>query len=494
MFRFLLIFIFISCVKADYLDSIKSLESSEQTTQNTQNTESNAYKLTIKEAYDDAMEKNDGLKASKLGVDAMAKINLGAKLSYLPQIDINAIYVHLGEKIQLDMTSHLTADEKQQLNSAQRTACSLPGQQSEQMCAILTTLNTPITLMERNAVVGVLNILYPLYTGGTRYYGNKLAQIALKDSKEALKLKELATFEEIVDLYYSLLLSKESVDTLKANRDGAQKHYENSQKLHKLGQIAELELINSKMALDRAENKLLAAQNVYEIAQLAFNSAVHLSSEYSHTQPISSLEISKDMNLKPEAYYVESTLSQYPALKIAKNKVDSAKFQHRLDFGSFMPKIAAFGTFMVSDNQSKMEQMMPNWYLGVTARWNLVSPQARFPKYQASKILHLQASALESQAVRDIELLVKKTYKQLNFYVSEVASLDSSIALAKENLKLQEKAYAQGMATNTQVVDARNALMDAILEQKASVYKVITTYARLLALSGDTSTFFRVYR
>lgn len=494
MYKLLIIFLFICLLKADYLDSIKALESSGETS--AQNAQNNAYKLTIKEAYDDAMANNDGLKAQKLGVDVAKKLELGAKLSYLPQIDINALYLHLGEKIQLDMTSHLTADERQQLSSANANCIANPPAtaQLQQICSIISAINTPITLMERNAVAGVLNILYPLYSGGARYYGNKLASIALKDSKEALRLKELATFEEIIDLYYSLLLSAESVETLKANRNGAQKHYENNQKLYKLGQIAELELINSKMALDRAENKLLAAQNVYEIAQLAFNSAVHLSSEYSYTQPISHLEISKDMNLKPENYYVEATLSQYPALKIAKNKVDSAKFQHRLDFGSFMPKIAAFGTFMVTDNQSKMEQMMPNWYLGISARWSLVSPQARFPKYQASKILHLQAAALESQALRDIELLVKKTYRQLVFYIQEVSSLDSSIALARENLKLQQKAYTQGMATNTQVIDARNALLDAILEQKVSVYKVITTYAKLQALSGDTQHFFRVYR
>lgn len=476
MYRFLLLFvIFIS-----YLRSADSIESKS---------------YSIKQAYDSIMEKNDGLKAQKMGVDVMKKLDLASKLSYLPQIDINAFYLHLGEKIQLDMTSHLTPDEKTQLNDAHSACIANPAQTQiqQQLCSIVSTLNTPITLMERNAVAGVLNILYPLYAGGARYYGNKLSSIALKDSKEGLRLKELAIFEQIIEIYYTLLLSNESVETLKANKEGAQQHYDNAQKLHKLGQIAPLELINSQMALDRATNALNTAQNIKDIAQLAFDSALRTPKD-SISLPVSKLEISEDMVLKPQEYYVDSAINNYPALKIAKNKIESTKYQHRLQIGSFIPKIGVFGTFMVTDNQSKLEQMMPTWYLGVGATWSLLSPNARIPKLQASKIMQLQASALELQALQDMELLVKKTYKQVLNYKQEVSNLDSSIELAKENLRLQEKAYMQGMATNTQVTDARNALLDVSLEQKNAIYKTIIAFAKLQALSATPEEFFRVYK
>lgn len=452
-------------------------------------------KLTIKESYDSIMQNNEGLKAQKLNVDVMDRLSLASKLTYLPQIDLNAFYLHLGEKIQLDLTSGLTDQEKADLNQAQAVACNqtIPNNPLAQMCAPLTTLNTPITLMERNAVAGVLNILYPLYAGGARYYGNKLSSIALKDSKEGLKLKELAIFEQIIEIYYTLLLSNESVETLKANKEGAQQHYDNAQKLHKLGQIAPLELINSQMALDRATNALNTAQNIKDIAQLAFDSALRTPKD-SISLPVSKLEISEDMVLKPQEYYVDSAINNYPALKIAKNKIESTKYQHRLQIGSFIPKIGVFGTFMVTDNQSKLEQMMPTWYLGVGATWSLLSPNARIPKLQASKIMQLQASALELQALQDMELLVKKTYKQVLNYKQEVSNLDSSIELAKENLRLQEKAYMQGMATNTQVTDARNALLDVSLEQKNAIYKTIIAFAKLQALSATPEEFFRVYK
>ncbi|RDU66269.1 TolC family protein [Helicobacter didelphidarum] len=439
--------------------------------------------INVQQAWNKILLHHDGLKAQNLNTKAMEKMRLAARLSYLPQIDLNAFYLHMGDRIQLDLTAH----NKNEVNLAQQQICNssppLP-----QLCSLITTLNTPITLMNRNIIVGALNILYPIYTGGTRFYGNKLAEIALKDSYQALRLKELATFEELVEIYYSVVLAKESLEVLQATQEGALKHYQNSMKLHKLGQIADLELLGSQVAYDKARNNTLAAQNVFDVTQLALDSIL----QSQNVLPTSVLQISPTMKLKEINYYVDITLQSYPALQIARNKITSATQQHKLEFGKFMPQIGAFASFVVTDNQSKLEQMMPNWYLGIAAKWSIVSPQGRFQKFQATKIMQLQASALESQAVKDMELLVKKTYKQLVFYQQEHENLHSSVALAKENLRLQEKAYMQGIATNDQVVDARNALSLAIMEQQAVAYKTIVTYAKLQALSGNIEEFFKV--
>ena len=171
-----------------------------------------------------------------------------------------------------------------------------------------------------------------------------------------------------------------------------------------------------------------------------------------------------------------------------------ADYTKRLELGRFTPKIGAFASFMVTDNRSKMEQMMPNWYAGVAARWTLLSPQGRLQKYQGAKIMQMQASALEIEAVQKMELLVKTTYKQIELYKESYEALDSSIALAKENLRLKERAFSQGLVTNDSVVDARNALDSVIVEQKGIAYKMIIAFAKLQALSGDLDTFFAIQK
>ncbi len=437
--------------------------------------------LSIREAWQEILKKNQGLKAQYLSTKSSEKLRMAAKLSYLPQIDLNAFYVHLGNKVQIDLV-HDRAEYDRIYSGI--SGSTLPNK--EHILSLMRLYGTPVTLLEQDVVVGALNILYPLYAGGARYYGNKLAEVALKDSYQALRLKELATFEEIVEIYYAFVLSEEVLLTLQYTEESALKHYQNAQKLHKLGQIADIELLGAQVAYDKAKNKTLAARNAQELAQLALDSALQIQD----TKTTSPLKVDLDMKLQSQDYYVLQTLKSYPALNIAKNKITASEYTKKLEFGSFMPQVGAFGSFIVTDNRSKLEQMAPSWYVGIGAKWSIVSPQGRLQKYQIAKISQLQASALEIQAIRDMELLVKKTYKQVILYKEEYEALNSSVALAKENLKLQEKAFSQGIATNDSVVDARNTLNVVVTEQKSVAYKIIIAFAKLQALSGNLETFF----
>ncbi len=89
-----------------------------------------------------------------------------------------------------------------------------------------------------------------------------------------------------------------------------------------------------------------------------------------------------------------------------------------------------------------------------------------------------------------MELLVDKTYKETLSYLKEYKSLISSVELAKENLKLQEQAFLQGLSTNAQVIDARNTLSSIIVEQKSVAYKYIVSLANLMALSDHIDLFY----
>lgn len=472
---------------APYFNDTK--DSNSVTDFNTENTSKN---ITIQESWQDVLKNNQGIKAQILNTQNMEKLKLAAKLSYLPQIDLNAFYIHLGSRVQIDLVQ-----DRNEYNKILQDAQNIVGQNGNlgqagnTIVQLLQTYGTPITILDQDVIVGALNILYPLYTGGMRYYGNKLASIALKDSYQALKLKELATFEELVTIYYSVVLAKETLIALQNNENSALSHYKNAQKLYKLGQIAEVELLSSQVAYDKTKMQRRAAQNALEIANFTLDNILQIK----NSNPTSQLTINPNMQLKPLEYYIDRTLKAYPALQIAHNKITMADYTKRLELGRFMPKIGAFASLMTtSNNNSKMEQMMPNWYAGMQAHWTIISPQGRLQKYQGAKIMQLQASVLETEAIQKMELLVKTTYKQIKFYQEEYKSLDSSIKLATENLRLQEKAFAQGIVTNDSVTDARNATTAIIQEQKNIAYKIIIQFAKLQSLSNDIETFFEIQK
>lgn len=430
-------------------------------------------KLDFASAYSMLLEQSDAIKAQDYNLQKAKKLSLGAKLSFLPEINAGFIYTHLDAPIQ----------EKLPINTANLPS-NIPQQQP--MSHILGLLSQPITFLKQDVLMGAINIIYPLYAGGARIHGIKLAKIAQKDAKEALRLKKLASFEELASIYYGALLAKEVLEVLSQTKEGARLHYQNALNLEKSGQIAHLEVLIAQVALDKATNKQKEASNASYIASLALDSALSTP----NVAPTSLLSL-LDKPLKDESYFIEKTLASYPIISSLDLKIDAAQQTRKLAFGAFMPQVVAFSNYIFHDNQkSLLIQAMPTFSVGVGARISLLSPTARVQKYQVAKLSELEAQSLKSQAIKELTLLTQKTYAQANYLKDEYKSLQSSVELASENLKLQQNAFKQGMATSTQVIDAQNSLQVALIEQKTSAYKAILSLAKLFALSDEVEEFY----
>ncbi|STQ84773.1 TolC family protein [Helicobacter fennelliae] len=452
----------------DFRDIFDSADST-KSTQPIESTES----IDIKTAWHMVLDTSDALKAQELNTKRAEKLSLGSKLSFLPEINAKIAYLHLDKPIEASIT---------QTNIPKSSLATLP----PQMLPLLSSLGAPIHLVNQNVMIGALNIIYPLYVGGARYRAIKIADIAKKDAKEAYRLKTLATFEELVGIYYAEVLAKEVAEVLAQIKDGTALHYHNALDLEKSGQIAHIEVLGAQVADDKAQSKLKESKNALDIASLALQTAL----SKDNITSVSALAIS-DKSFESEEYYVARALEAYPALRSLELKIDSAKQAKKLAIAPFLPQVVGMGSYFFTDSQkSLLTQNIPTWYVGVMANVSILTSSARIQKYQAAKITQLELESLKAQAKKDLTLLVRKTYKQAVYARDEYHSLQSSIALARENLKLQQQAFKQGLATSAQVIDAQNTLQSALIEQKTICYKAIVALAKLLALSDDIESFY----
>lgn len=470
MFRYILVF-FISTIFATVALGEESIEANSLLKTNSHQNAPND--VSIKSAWDIVVQNNDGLKAQHYGLERADKLSFGAKLSYLPEINFTAAYLYFD-------------DVKQHQFVSSDALAGLTGQLAP-LAPALSGLAKPVTLLERDVMVGALNIIYPIYTGGLRHSGVKLAEIAKKDANEMLRLKKLATFEELISVYYGDVLAKDLVTVLEQNYEASNLHYQNALGLQKSGQIARLEVLASQVASDRNANRLKEAKNSYQSADLALQTALGKDM----VVPISTLELS-NKKLQNEEYYVQKTLASYPALQSLDLKLQSAQQTKNIALSSFMPQVAGMGSYIWTNHRdSLMMKAIPSWYVGIGVSVPIITPKGRLQKYEAAKLGELEVQSLKSQAIKDLSLLVRRTYKEAIYAREEYESLTSSVALAKENLKLQQIAFKQGLATSTQVIDAQNSLQSALVEQKMIAYKAIVALARLLALSDEIETFWQ---
>ncbi|MDO7252987.1 TolC family protein [Helicobacter cappadocius] len=437
--------------------------------------EKNLENIDIKNAWEKVLNTHSGIKSAEFGASSASKLSTATKLSFLPSIDISALYLHLDKPIGVDVIKDKAA--------VTQIAGLFPP-----LSGLLQTIASPIDISKQDVILGALNIIYPLYLGGARIYASKIASLEAKDAFEAYRLKKLATFEDLIKIYYGVVLNQDIVKVLKSIEEGHYTHYQNALKMQNAGQIARIEVLSAQVAYDRAKTKTRQAEDSLQIAQLSFDSILGVKQQKFY--PSSSLSIDMQKRLPNVDFFVNETLLSYPALKTLSNKSLIAKEYKKLQISKFLPQVGFFGSYIMKENNSILNNMIPNWYVGIGARLPIITPGGRIHKYEATRLAELQVNALNTQAIKDMKLLAQKTYQETVSALQEYKSLDSSIELAKENLKLQEEAFKQGIATSSQVIDSRNALSSVLIEQKVASYRYITLLASLMALSGHLEMFY----
>ncbi|MFC3847193.1 TolC family protein [Helicobacter baculiformis] len=453
--------------------------------------------VSLKQAWGMVLANYDEIKAQDYAEQRAKKLSTAAKLSFLPQIDLSAFYVHLAKPIEVNPLSSGDHAKLQEFVGGLKHVLNQPplqamggGALAQGVSGMLGALSQPLLFSKENVVLGALSIIYPLYMGGARFYMSKLASLAHKESMEVSRLKRLSTFQELVKIYYGLVLDREVLAVLQDVQQGHLKHYQNALKRQKAGQIARVEVLSASVAYEKSKIKTMQARDALEVATLAFNTILAKDNVSSaHFAPNASLDI-HPKNLPNLNFFIQETLSSYPVLRSLAIKQKSAHEMTKLQVSKFLPHFNFFGAYMMKQNNSTLTDMIPEWFVGVGARLPILTPTGRIMHYQAAKIGELQASALQSQAKKDMELLVHKTYLQCQSYLREYQSLNTSIELAKENLKLQEEAFNQGMGTNALVIDARNSLSGILVEQKTSAFKYLSALVDLMALGDHIDLFY----
>ncbi|WP_198597168.1 TolC family protein, partial [Vibrio splendidus] len=78
---------------------------------------------------------------------------------------------------------------------------------------------------------------------------------------------------------------------------------------------------------------------------------------------------------------------------------------------------------------------------------------------------------------------------EANQAIEEVQGLNSSLALAQENLLLRKKAFTQGLSNSLEVVDAELYLASIKTQQSAARFKYLISLNKLLALTSEMNAY-----
>jgi outer membrane protein TolC len=333
-------------------------------------------------------------------------------------------------------------------------------------------------IQEKNFAVVSAGFVWPIYSGGKINGANNAANVKLDISEEELRHTEGTLLTELVSRYYGLVLGLEVVKLREQMLESLQNHYSDANKLFENGMIAKVELLHATVAKNEAERELKQAQRNIEIIRSGLMATL-ASDSLQKVLPISQLFINK--NLQDIAGWIETAKSSNPQLKQIQGKKELADIKHHIEKNAYLPSIAAMGNYNIADKN--LSPYTPDWLVGVGLKWTLFEGMTRRNNIRSSATLSNQVVYAEQKANDDLTAYLTKLYHELQMQMEQKTELETTLELANEYCASTEKAFNQGLATSTSVVEAHTK----ILQVKAKRLKVMYDYDVALALFFQTT-------
>ncbi|MCK4842311.1 MAG: TolC family protein [Methylococcales bacterium] len=372
---------------------------------------------TLEQVFADALNKNKLIHAAKADTQASEQQLFAAEGQYLPKLSLSSGYT------QFDETPSAKANFGGQ-------SVQFPMNQAGSFNA--------------QAMVSI-----PVFTSGKIGHGidaAKAVNLATQHNEMAtalnIKLKVANAFIAILRIQKGLIVAQSHVTNLKA-------HVKDVNNLYQQGMIARNDLLAAKVELSNAEQLVIQQDNQLAIAKAQFNQLLNrnLSDE------VELVEAFPEVSGDDLAILFKQALKQRPELEVLAEQIRSLEAQAKSEKANLLPQVNLNGGYQYQENEYQAFEGL--WMANVTLNWTLFDGSTN----HRSQAVKRQALSLKSQRddfISNIHLQVRQTWLDTQETLKRIEVAKQAIEQADENLRMSIERYQQGLAMQTEVLDAED--------------------------------------
>jgi outer membrane protein TolC len=357
---------------------------------------------------------------------------------------------------------------------------------------VVTTPATAVTSIPRfianNAVheyvsQGVAN--ETISVAGIANFRRANAAIAVANAKLEIARRNLVV--AIATSYYTLLSTDKKLTVTQHAQDEADSFVNLTQKLEAAGEVAHADFIKAQLQQQQRHRDRIDAQLSNEKARLDLGVFIFPDPRTAYT-----LAESQNVTLPTLPPYPEvqaaaakgnpDLRAAIAALRVAQLEVTSAR-------AAYLPDLALNYTYGIDAAQFAIHARDGTRNLGYSASATLDIPifdwfatPARVKQATLrTKLAQLELTAAQRRAIAQLE----EFYHEAEGALTELTSLDQSVATAAESLRLTYLRYRAGEATVLEVVDAQNSASLAESARADGIVRYRVALANLQTLTGS---------
>lgn len=436
-------------------------------------------------SFEDALQmlnnKNKDVKIAEQGIESARKQRDIMNATWYPMIGATGMYVHTSNDIAVkEPLNGITNPIKDVVHEF------LPNDQI--ISGLLDKLGAQtlsLTLLPQNMSTIDATLAWPIFTGGKRYFASQIGR-SLINAAEINKQQTISEVQTLlVERYFGLRLQKSIQDIREETLKSLEHHYKNAVALEQNGMINRAELLVAQVSKDEAKRELSASNKDVAVTLEALKACIYMeeAEDITTTTP---LFINQEI---PSLEYFQNLMQANNYIIQGLNvKQQMAKQAIKIEEAGYLPNIALMGKQTLYAHQVP-KNLLPRTMIGVGFTWNIFDGLAREKKIRQAKINSYTLDLGKDKAKTDLNVGVEKLYTELQKAIDNVNALKSSLELTVELVRIREKAFQEGMATSTEVVDAEVMLSKIKVAYMLAFYEYDVALMNLLSICGAPQEF-----
>ncbi len=415
--------------------------------------------LSLEEAIAAGLAASPRLHASQMRADASAAKTREAAAGRLPSFNFSGGYARLSEVPPFEVT--------------------------------LPIFPTPIVVSKNyfNTWSLRLSVQQPLFTGFRLEAGEESARLLERSAGLDLETDRSDFIFSVKSAYWGLARAREVESVVSETIRQVQAHLNDVRAFFEQGLLTKNEVLRTQIQLSNAELIAIDARNAVEVARTSLNNLIGLpvATDVELTTSAESLASrSPDAEKSGEAAaqsLIDTALGGRPDIKSAESRIKASEAGLKAARAGWYPQVGLFGNyFALRPNPRLMpaqDKLYGTWDLGVSVLfdiwdWGQTKSQAEQARAQV-------AQAEDARKLLEDQVVLEVTQSRLALVQArdKIPVAKEAVEQAEENLRIVREQFQQGLALNSDVMDAEVFLLETKIARTRAAIDLVLAQARL---------------
>ncbi len=337
-----------------------------------------------------------------------------------------------------------------------------------------------------------ITVQQPIFNGGKIILGYQLAKLVKQQTKLAFENKELDISYTVAFTYFGYLKLKDIQKLTQKSLSSSISHLKKVEKNFEAGTSKKSDVLQWKVKLNNdktsnfeIENSLKEILSFWDILiGVEKNIPAEIQLEKYDTEIDGYAGLTQDEIIIAKQEFLLNVVKKSPTLNSIYLTNKMMKKNYLMAKGNFLPSVNLQFDYQIESDDEFDFSGDDNWNLVAAVSVPLFTSGSNFSKVKQAKYELLKTKKQTEYARDNYLIAAENVFNKLITKARIVQDTKAALELAKENHKIINQLYEQGMITNSELLDAETMLFGSEMNLISSYYDYILTKFEMKKYKG----------